>query len=254
MTLSAAAALFDAHLGVAGKAASAVLRRLPARAAHLRDDLRNVALAGHGVFFASLEQSRREVGDRFLCSESLVDGHRFRLGNLGEDERARVAVASHRLLPLNVHIDQAGGQTVTRISSRARGLCRRSGVRLVVIDYLQLVDPEGLGRSRQEEVSVISRRLKGLAKELGVPVLALAQLNREVEHRKGERPRLADLRDSGSLEQDADAVFLMHRQEALPGVVEVLIAKQRNGPTGDVTLAFRRESMRFENYAPGEGH
>ncbi len=210
---------------------------------------RNLALAGHAVFFASLEQSYRELADRLLCGESLVDGHRFRLGVLGRDEQDRVAEASHKLAPLRVWIDDTAGQSVTQVASRARVLKRQHGISLVVIDYLQLMDPEGQGRSRQEEVAFISRRLKALAKELSLPVLALAQLNREVEYRKGERPRLADLRDSGSLEQDADAVLLLHRQESVPGVVEVIVAKQRNGPTGTLKLAFRKESTRFDNYA-----
>jgi replicative DNA helicase len=126
----------------------------------------------------------------------------------------------------------------------------KQALRAVFVDYLQLVRPADAKASREEQVGGIARGLKALAKELQVPVVALAQLNREVEHRKGERPRLSDLRESGALEQHADTVILLHQDADAPGTLDLIVAKQRNGPTGTVTLAYRKECYRFENYAP----
>jgi replicative DNA helicase len=141
------------------------------------------------------------------------------------------------------------------VAAGARRLKLRRGLRLVVVDYLQLVDPEDRKASRNDQVGGIARRLKALARELAAPVLALCQLNREVESRPGGRPRLSDCRDSGEIEQHADTVMLLWRQESEPGSpvarVGVDVAKQRNGPTGDVTVAFRKACMRFEDYAQG---
>jgi replicative DNA helicase len=155
-------------------------------------------------------------------------------------------------------IDDTPAQGMLRIAANARRLKKRQDIRLVVIDYLQLIDPENKRDSRQEQVAHISRRLKFLARELRIPVMALAQVNRSSEDRQDHRPRLADLRESGSIEQDADTVLMLHRPsmyggDSVEGVTEVIVAKQRNGPTGDVTLAYRKEYMRFENYAGGGG-
>jgi replicative DNA helicase len=146
-----------------------------------------------------------------------------------------------------------------RIAANARRLKKRENIRLVVIDYLQLIDPENKRDSRQEQVAQISRRLKFLARELQIPVMALAQVNRASEDRQDHRPRLADLRESGSLEQDADTVMILHRPGKYEGgsednVIEVIVAKQRNGPTGEIMLAFRKEYMRYENHAFGTGY
>jgi replicative DNA helicase len=154
-------------------------------------------------------------------------------------------------------IDDTPGQGMLRIAANARRLKLREGLRLIVIDYLQLIEPDNRRDSRQEQVANISRRLKFLARELEVPVLALAQVNRSSEDRQDHRPRLADLRESGSIEQDADTVMLMHRPELYEpgqheGLVDLLIAKQRNGPTGDITLTFLKQFMRFENFAVEE--
>ena len=143
-----------------------------------------------------------------------------------------------------------------RIAANARRLKKRRDIRLVVIDYLQLIDAENRRDSRQEQVAQISRRLKFLARELKLPVLALAQVNRSSEDRQDHKPRLADLRESGSLEQDADTVLILHRPGKYDGgaednVIEVMVAKQRNGPTGEVTLAYIKQFMRYENYAVG---
>jgi replicative DNA helicase len=141
-----------------------------------------------------------------------------------------------------------------RIAANARRLKLRHQIKLVVIDYLQLIDPDNRKDSRQEQVANISRRLKFLARELEIPVVALAQVNRSSEDRQDHRPRLADLRESGAIEQDADTVMLLHRPELHEpgqheGIVEVLVAKQRNGPTGEVTLTYLKQFMRFENFA-----
>src|SRR5262249_19838538 len=136
-------------------------------------------------------------------------------------------------------------------------LHRKHDIRMVVVDYLQLIDPESRRDPRQEQVAQISRRLKFLARELKIPVVALAQVNRSSEDRQDHRPRLADLRESGSIEQDADTVMMLHRPGRFDGaqednVIEVIVAKQRNGPTGEITLAFLKQFMRFENYAVGD--
>jgi replicative DNA helicase len=137
-----------------------------------------------------------------------------------------------------------------RVAANARRLKRQQGIRLVVLDYLQLVEPENRRDPRHEQVAQVSRRLKGLARDLKIPVLALAQLNRAIEGRKGDRPRLSDLRESGEIEQNADVVLLMHQAEDRPREVEVIIGKQRNGPKGAVTLAFEPEFTRFSNWLP----
>jgi replicative DNA helicase len=143
-----------------------------------------------------------------------------------------------------------------RIAANARRLKLRHGIKLVVVDYLQLIEPDNRRDPRQEQVAQISRRLKALAKELQIPVVALAQVNRASEDRQDHRPRLADLRESGSIEADADTVMLLHRPDRYEpgqheGIIEVIIAKQRNGPTGEITLAYLKQYMRYEDYAPG---
>jgi replicative DNA helicase len=153
-------------------------------------------------------------------------------------------------------IDDTPAQGMLRIAANARRLKKKHDIKLVVIDYLQLIDPDNKRDSRQEQVALLSRRLKFLARELKVPVLSLAQVNRSSEDRGDHRPRLADLRESGAIEQDADTVMLLHRPGMYEGgaedtTIEVLIAKQRNGPTGDVTLAYLKQYMRYENYAVG---
>jgi replicative DNA helicase len=210
------------------------------------------------IFFVSLEQSRIELAERMLCAQARVDSHRLRKGNLGGDDMSRVIEAGDRLNAVRLFIDDSPGQSMLRIAANARRLKLREGIRAVIIDYLQLIEPDNRRDSRQEQVSVISRKLKFLAKELDVPVLALAQLNRGVEDRQEHKPRLADLRESGSIEQDADTVMLLNRPEMYdpgkdPGLIEIIIAKQRNGPTGEVNLTFLKQFMRFENFAVADG-
>jgi replicative DNA helicase len=153
-----------------------------------------------------------------------------------------------------LYIDDSPGQGMLRIAANARRLKLRHKIKCVFIDYLQLIEPDSRRDNRQEQVANISRRLKFMAKELQIPVIALAQLNRSSEDRQGNKPRLADLRESGSIEQDADTVMLLHRPELYEpgqheGIVEILVAKQRNGPTGEIQLTYLKQFMRFENFA-----
>jgi replicative DNA helicase len=194
-----------------------------------------------------------------LCAQARVDSHKLRKGHLGSDDMDKLIKAGDVLRQARLFIDDTPAQGMLRIAANARRLKKRHDIRLVVVDYLQLIDPENKRDSRQEQVAHISRRLKFLARELRIPVLALAQVNRSTEDRTDHRPRLSDLRESGSIEQDADTVMMLHRasmyggESTEEGVTEIIVAKQRNGPTGSVTLAYRKEYMRFENYAGGGG-
>jgi replicative DNA helicase len=205
------------------------------------------------VFFVSLEQSRVELVERLLCSQGKVDSHRLRKGHLSADDMGRLVEAGDQLSSAKLFIDDSPAQGMLRIAANARRLKMRYGLDIVFIDYLQLIEPDNKRDSRQEQVGAISRRLKFLAKELELPVVALAQVNRSSEDRQDHKPRLADLRESGSLEQDSDTVMLLHRPDAEPGqqgeTIDVIIAKQRNGPTDTITLTFLKPFMRFENFA-----
>jgi replicative DNA helicase len=206
-----------------------------------------------GVF--SLEMSKESLVMRMLCSEGRVDAHRFRSGYLSRDEWARLAGALGTLAEAKIFIDDTPGISVLEMRAKARRLAsEQKRLDLIVVDYLQLMS--GSSRrveSRQQEVSQISRELKGLAKELNVPLVALSQLSRAPEARSDHRPQLSDLRESGSIEQDADLVAFIYREEQYnrteenAGLAELIIAKQRNGPTGTVKLAFLKEFTRFEN-------
>ncbi len=219
--------------------------------------IRNMAVdGGVPVFFVSLEQSRIELAERLLCSQARVDSHKLRKGMLSADDMGKLIEAGDVLRRAKLFIDDSPGQGMLRIAANARRLRQRQGLKLVVIDYLQLIEPDNRRDPRQEQVAQISRRIKFLAKELTIPVVALAQVNRASEDRQDHRPRLADLRESGSIEQDADTVMILHRPERYEpgqheGVVEVIVAKQRNGPIGEINLAFVKQYMRFENYAVG---
>jgi replicative DNA helicase len=218
---------------------------------------RNIAVdSGLPVFFVSLEQSRIELAERLLCSQARVDSHKLRKGNLNQEDMTALIAAGGVLRGAKLFIDDSPGQSMLRIGANARRLKSRHGLRLVVIDYLQLIEPDNRRDPRQEQVAQISRRIKFLAKELNIPVVALAQVNRASEDRQDHRPRLADLRESGSIEQDSDTVLMLHRPDRYEpgqheGVVEVIVAKQRNGPTGEITLAYIKQYMRFENFAMG---
>jgi replicative DNA helicase len=219
----------------------------------------NIALGvaqrtGKGVLMFSLEQSRLELAERFLCMHAKFDGHKLRAGDLNDADRHHLMETSQTLSELPLFIDDQAGRTVAQIAAISRRLYRKHDVGLVIVDYLQLIEPEDRRAPREQQISLITRRLKGIAKEMDVPVIALAQLNRGVELREDKRPRLADLRESGAIEQDADLVIFLHRPDAYdpsdqPGMAEVIIAKHRSGPTGIVPLTWRKEYMRFESYS-----
>lgn len=217
--------------------------------------IRHVTVEEHlPAFFVSLEQARIELAERLLCCQARVDSHRLRKGHLSAEDMDKLVTAGDVLRHAHLFIDDTPGQSMLRIAANARRLRLRHDIRIVVIDYLQLIDPDNRKESRQEQVAGISRRLKFLARELKIPVVALAQVNRSSEDRQDHRPRLSDLRESGAIEQDADTVFMLHRPEyhepgQREGVVEVIVAKQRNGPTGEITLSYIKQYMRFENFA-----
>jgi replicative DNA helicase len=210
---------------------------------------------GIGALLVSLEQSRLELAERLLCSRARLDSHRLRSGRIGSSDIARLQQAADEMRGAPLFIDDTPGRNMLQIAAIARRLRRQHQIQLVVVDYLQLIEPDNPRDSRQEQIAKISRRLKMMARDLQIPVIALSQLNRSLELREGHRPRLADLRESGSIEQDADVVMLLHRPElyeedAEPGLAEVIVAKQRNGPTGTVRLTFLKQYTRFENYHP----
>jgi replicative DNA helicase len=204
-----------------------------------------------GIF--SLEMSAEQLVSRLLCSEARVDAHRLRTGYLNRGEWAKLADALRRLMDTKIYIDDAAAQSVLEMRAKARRLKAEHGLDMLIIDYIQLMAGHGRIESRQQEVSQISRDLKNLAKELNVPVVALSQLSRAPELRSDHRPQLSDLRESGSLEQDADVVCFIYREEVYDpsdenrGLAELIVGKQRNGPTGNVQLAFLKEFTRFEN-------
>jgi replicative DNA helicase len=208
------------------------------------------------AFFVSLEQARIELAERLLVCQARVDSHKLRKGRLSSDDMDKLIEAGDVLRNAKLFIDDTPAQSMLRIAASARRLKLRQGIKIVIIDYLQLIEPDNRRDSRQEQVAQMSRRLKFLAKELDVPVVSLAQVNRGSEDRQDHRPRLADLRESGAIEQDADTVMLLHRPELYEpgqheGILEIIIGKQRNGPTGEVTLAYLKQFMRFEDFAGG---
>ncbi len=203
----------------------------------------------------SLEMSKEQLVMRMLSSEARVDAHRFRTGYLTRDEWGRLAEAIGTLSEAKIFIDDTAGISVLEMRAKTRRLfAEQKKLDLIVVDYLQLMSGSKRTESRQQEVSQISRELKGLAKELNVPVVALSQLSRAPEARNPPRPMMSDLRESGSIEQDADVVAFIYREDYYKptdenaGIAEILISKQRNGPTGSVKLAFLKEFTRFENY------
>jgi replicative DNA helicase len=209
------------------------------------------------VGFFSLEMSKEQLFLRMLMSEAGIDGHRLRTGFLGERDFPKLTQAMETLSRARIFIDDSAAIGVLEMRAKARRLKAEHGLDLVVVDYIQLMQGRGRFENRVTEVASISRALKGLAKELGVPVVALSQLSRAPENRPNKRPQLSDLRESGALEQDADVVLMIYREdmyeptEENQGVAELIVAKQRNGPTGTVRLAFIREFTRFENLERG---
>lgn len=219
----------------------------------------HIGISGEPVAIFSLEMSKNQLAQRMLCSRARVSSHRMRTGRLADHEWANLSIAVGPLSEAKVFIDDTPNMDVLELRAKARRLRAQHNISLVVIDYLQLMQGPRAAENRQQEISMISRSLKGLAKELNVPVVALSQLSRQVEVRGGSRkPQLADLRESGAIEQDADVVMFIYRPElygiqkfddGVPTehVAEIIIAKQRNGPTGTIRLSFIRDFARFEN-------
>lgn len=211
------------------------------------------AQAGLTVGFFSLEMSKEQLFLRMLTSEARIDAHRFRSGYLSEQDYERLSHALNVLERSRVFIDDTASLGVLEMRAKARRLKAEHGLHLLIVDYVQLMQGRGRFENRQQELASISRSLKGLAKELNVPIVALSQLSRAPDTRSDHRPQLSDLRESGALEQDADVVLFIYREEQYErndqteGIAEIIIGKQRNGPTGTVKLAFVKEHTRFEN-------
>jgi len=212
-----------------------------------------------GVF--SLEMSKEQLALRMLCSLARVSSHALRTGRLRNDEFPKLSAATGPLSEKKIYIDDTAGRSVLEMRAKARRLKAQQDLGLIVVDYLQMMRGGGKMENRQQEISLISRSLKGLAKELNIPVVALSQLSRAPEQRGGDRkPQLADLRESGAIEQDADVVMFIYRPErydikkdsegrSVENVAEIIVSKQRNGPTGVVRLAFLKDYVRFDNLA-----
>ncbi len=224
----------------------------------------NIALhcgveAGRTVGIFSLEMAKEQLFLRMLTAEARVDAHRFRGGFLGEQDYGRLVEAFARLHDAKIYIDDTPALGILEMRAKARRLKLERGLDLVVVDYLQLMQGRGRFENRQQELASISRSLKILAKELDVPIVALSQLSRAPESRGDHRPQLSDLRESGALEQDADVVIFIFREDMyqtdadrrpeVEGTAEIIVGKQRNGPTGTIRLAFLRQYTRFENLA-----
>lgn len=219
------------------------------------------------VLFVSLEMSALELGDRLLCSLARVNGRRVRNGTLSREDRVRLVNKAGEISESPLFVDDSPARTVTEIAAASRRIKRREKqLGLIVIDYLQLIEPDNSNDARQEQVAKIARRLKGMARELKVPVLCLAQLNRQAEATRDNRPRLSHLRESGAIEQDADVVMFVHREEYFLSKGEqdqqqverssgdgteaqIIVAKQRHGPIGDIELLWHKEFTRFVNLA-----
>jgi len=222
---------------------------------------RNAAVDAHiPVAVFSLEMSKEQLSLRMLCAEARIDSSRLRGGFFSMEDWHRLTDAAGILSESSIYIDDSPSLTAMEIRAKARRLKMDKNIGLIIIDYLQLMQGRASAERRDLEISEISRALKALAKELELPVLALSQLNRMLEQRTDKRPRLSDLRESGALEQDADVVAFIYRDEVYnkeednpnKGIAEILLSKQRNGPTGDVFLTFLNSYTRFENLASDE--
>ena len=209
--------------------------------------------AGVPVGFFSLEMSKEQLALRMLCAEARINSQKIRSGFLSERDWLRLTDAAATLSEAPIFIDDTPALSVLEIRAKARRLRSEHNIGLIIVDYLQLMKGKGRVDTREREISEISRSLKALAKELNIPVVAVSQLNRRVEERENKRPRLADLRESGAIEQDADLIVFIYRDEVYnedtpdKGIAEVIIGKQRSGPTGVVKLAFLDKYTRFEN-------
>ena len=219
----------------------------------------NMAIRPDGpypVLFFSMEMSRQQIAQRILCSRGKIDAHRIRRGTLSHEDIQQLSWVCDQMATSPMYIDDTPGMTVLELRSKARRYRRQYDIQAIFVDYLQLMHSPAHAKSREQEISSIARSLKGLARELEVPVVAMAQLNRQPEGREGHRPRMSDLRESGAIEQDADVIMLLHREEyykpqdpAVKGKAELIIAKQRNGPTATVDLQFSSKLTRFATLA-----
>ncbi len=228
--------------------------------------MEGVALGGQGVAMFSLEMGRQQLVQRLLCAKAGVDGQRLRRGTLLAEDTRRLVAACDALSDSRIYIDDTPGLTLLQLRSKGRRMREKFGIGCIFIDYLQLMNSGARSESRQVEVSDISRGIKAMARELNIPVVCLSQLNRAAEQREGHRPRMSDLRESGSIEQDADVILMLHREEYYHhgdpewsemnpdkvGIAEVIFAKQRNGPTGVVKLVWDQASTCFRPYSPAQ--
>ncbi|MHC4108677.1 MAG: replicative DNA helicase [Planctomycetota bacterium] len=219
----------------------------------------NMALRGDALGIFSLEMSKHQLVERLLAARSGLELHRLRRMMLGKEHYSRLFAACGELQDAPIFVDDLAASTLLQIRARARRMVVKHGVKAIFVDYIQLITVAGRVESRQIEVSEISRGFKALARELNLPVICASQLNRAAEQREGHRPRLSDLRESGSLEQDADVVALLHREDYYhqgdedyepSGIAELIIAKQRNGPTDTVKLSWIERCTRFKDFSP----
>lgn len=224
----------------------------------------NISKTGRGVAIFSLEMSRKALAKRFLSMDGRVDGLKLRSGRIDEDDYQKLYISGNRLSEAGeIYIDDQAAQTVMEIRTKARKMKREGDLGVIMIDYIQLMTGNGKEGSREQEISSISRGLKGLAKDMGIPVIALSQLSRAVEQRSDKRPMLSDLRESGAIEQDADVVCFLYRPEyygvtvtpdgrSTKGLAELIIGKQRNGPVGNVPISFNDSTASFGNMADNQ--
>lgn len=216
----------------------------------------NLARQGRGVGFISLEMSNLELANRFVACLSGVSGLKIdRKEPISDEERERVLKASGEVESLPLFIDDDPGLSISQIAAKARIWKRRKNIELLIVDYLQLIEPDDRRVNREQQVASMSRSLKKLAAQLGIPVMLLAQLNRESEKRPGNKPKLSDLRESGAIEQDANLVLLIHRPEVYDqndrhGEADLIVAKNRNGRTGTAVVQFAEDTITFRNLAP----
>ena len=216
-----------------------------------------MAANNHACAVFSLEMSKQQLAQRMMCSRAQIDAQRVRKGLLNANEYQRLAMMVNEMNKMPIWVDDSPGLTPLELRAKCRRLKQQHDIKAIMIDYMQLMDNPGV-ESRQQQISEISRSIKAVARELYVPVIALSQLNRGSENRDGHRPRMSDLRESGSIEQDADVIALLHREDYyrqsepdfIPdNIAEVIIAKQRNGPTGTVKLTFDNKTTTFKNLA-----
>ena len=222
------------------------------------------ATTGHPVLLTSLEMPRLDLCERLLSFVSQVPLHKMREGTIDQAERHEIVASTGEISQARLSIDDSPRRTMTEIAATARRLKRKGGLAMLIVDYLQLIDPENPRDPREQQVAQISKRLKSLARELAIPVLVLAQLNRQSEAQSDKRPKLSNLRESGSIEQDADVVMFVHREEyymtpvaardaGVEGIGELIVAKQRNGATGIVKLVWLKQFTQFASMARGDG-